>query len=155
MPTKKLLNPDWPRSSSADFAQGIQIGDTIHVSGQVAQAPDGSLVGEGDMQAQARQVFANIEAVLALGGATDSTIADVCRTEDRTNVTFDTDFADIRTYVPAEFNGIVVLRLGNQSKEHLLGVAARLLPTLESQPLRGQLWIVEDSQIRIRGTSED
>ena len=91
----------------------------------------------------------------ALGGATDSTIAEVCRTENRTIVTFDTDFADIRTYVPAEFNGIVVLRLGNQSKEHLLGVAARLLPTLESQPLRGQLWIVEDSQIRIREKSED
>jgi 2-iminobutanoate/2-iminopropanoate deaminase len=69
MPAKKLLNPDWPRSSSADFAQGIQIGDTIYVSGQVAQAADGSLVGEGDMAAQAHQVFANIEAVLALGGA--------------------------------------------------------------------------------------
>ena len=70
MPAKKLLNPDWPRSSSADFAQGIQVGDTIHVSGQVAQAPDGSVVGEGNMEAQARQVFANIEAVLSLGGAT-------------------------------------------------------------------------------------
>lgn len=70
MSAKKRLNPDWPRSSSADFAQGIQVGETIHVSGQVAQAPDGTLVGEGDMQAQARQVFANIEAVLALGGAT-------------------------------------------------------------------------------------
>jgi len=69
MPAKKLLNPDWPRSSSADFAQGIQVGETIYVSGQVAQAPDGNLVGEGDMAAQARQVFANIEAVLALGGA--------------------------------------------------------------------------------------
>jgi 2-iminobutanoate/2-iminopropanoate deaminase len=70
MATKKILNPDWQRSSNADFAQGIQIGDTIHVSGQVAQAADGSLVGDGDMEAQARQVFANIEAVLKLGGAT-------------------------------------------------------------------------------------
>ena len=75
MSAKKRLNPDWPRSSSADFAQGIQVGDTIYVSGQVAQAPDGALVGEGDMQAQARQVFANIEAVLALGGATLNDIA--------------------------------------------------------------------------------
>ena len=70
MATKKILNPNWPRSSSADFAQGIQVGDTIHVSGQVAQAADGSLVGDGDMEAQARQVFANIEAVLKLGGGT-------------------------------------------------------------------------------------
>lgn len=66
---KEILNPDWPRSAKADFAQGIKCGDTIHVSGQVAQAPDGSMVGAGDMEAQARQVFANIEAVLAEGGA--------------------------------------------------------------------------------------
>ena len=69
MPGKVLLNPDWPRSASADFAQGIRIGDTIYVAGQVAQAPDGSVVGAGDMEAQARQVFVNIEAVLSLGGA--------------------------------------------------------------------------------------
>ena len=74
MSTKKLLNPDWPRSSGADFAQGIQVAETIYVSGQVAQAPDGGLVGEGDMETQARQVFANIEAVLTLGGATLSDI---------------------------------------------------------------------------------
>lgn len=70
MPSKIILNPDWPRSARADFAQGIQVGETIYVSGQVAQAPDGNLVGDGDMEAQARQVFSNIEAVLALGGAT-------------------------------------------------------------------------------------
>jgi enamine deaminase RidA (YjgF/YER057c/UK114 family) len=70
MPTKKLLNPDWPRSSNADFAQGIQVGETIYVSGQVAQDAGGALVGKNDMQAQARQVFANIEVVLMLGGAT-------------------------------------------------------------------------------------
>ncbi len=75
MPSKKILNPHWPRSASADFAQGIQVGETIYVSGQVAQAPDGTLVGEGDMEAQARQVFSNIEAVLALGGATLHDIA--------------------------------------------------------------------------------
>ncbi|MEM7406382.1 MAG: RidA family protein [Pseudomonadota bacterium] len=66
---KQILNPDWPRSAQADFAQGIKCGDTIYVSGQVAQAPDGSLVGDGDMEAQARQVFTNVGAVLELGGA--------------------------------------------------------------------------------------
>ena len=69
MNKKIVLNPDWPRCAASDFAQGIRIGDEIHVSGQVAQAPDGSLVGEGDMEAQSRQVFANIEGVLALAGA--------------------------------------------------------------------------------------
>lgn len=69
MSRKELLHPDWPRAASADYAQGVKIGDTIYVSGQVAQDPDGNAIGEGDMEAQARQVFANIAGVLAVGGA--------------------------------------------------------------------------------------
>ena len=69
MPRKIILDPGWPRAKKAGFAQGTQIGDTIYVAGQVAQDPDGKLVGPGDMKAQARQVFANIEAVLAVAGA--------------------------------------------------------------------------------------
>ena len=69
MPRKIILDPGWPRVKKAGFAQGTQIGDTIYVAGQVAQDPEGKLVGPGDMKAQARQVFANIEAVLAVAGA--------------------------------------------------------------------------------------
>ena len=88
MTQKIVLNPDWPRTPKADFAQGIQCGDTIYVSGQVAQAPDGSLVGAGDMEAQARQIFCNVEAVLALGGGT---LGDIVRIT--TYVTDMTDYA--------------------------------------------------------------
>ena len=70
MPRKIILDPGWPRAKKAGFAMGTQVGDTIYVAGQVAQDPDGKLVGAGDMAAQARQVFANIEAVLAVAGAT-------------------------------------------------------------------------------------
>jgi len=70
MPGKIILDPGWPRAKKAGFAMGTQVGDTIYVAGQVAQDPDGKLVGPGDMKAQARQVFANIEAVLAVAGAT-------------------------------------------------------------------------------------
>lgn len=69
MPRKIILDPGWPRARTAGFAMGMQVGDTIYVAGQVAQDPDGKLVGAGDMTAQARQVFANIEAVLAVAGA--------------------------------------------------------------------------------------
>ena len=69
MTNKQILNPPWPRAAKADFAQGIQVGNTIYVSGQVAQDGNGALVGEGAMELQARQVFANIEAVLAVAGA--------------------------------------------------------------------------------------
>lgn len=70
MAKKIILNPDWPRAGRAGFAMGIRIGDTVYVAGQVAQDPDGNVVGEGDMTAQSRCVFANIEAVLKEAGAT-------------------------------------------------------------------------------------
>lgn len=45
-------------------------GRVLHLSGQVAQAEDGSVVGAGDIVAQARQVLENIRGVLASVGGT-------------------------------------------------------------------------------------
>src|SRR5262245_18020143 len=42
---------------------------TIYISGQIALDKDGKVVGEGDMKAQAEQVFKNLEAALAAAGA--------------------------------------------------------------------------------------
>ncbi len=42
---------------------------TIYISGQIAYDKDGKLVGAGDMQAQAEQVFKNLEAALTAAGA--------------------------------------------------------------------------------------
>ena len=44
-------------------------GKTIYISGQIALDKDGKVVGEGDMKAQAEQVFKNLEAALAAAGA--------------------------------------------------------------------------------------
>jgi 2-iminobutanoate/2-iminopropanoate deaminase len=41
----------------------------IYISGQIALDKDGKVVGEGDMKAQAEQVFKNLEAALAAAGA--------------------------------------------------------------------------------------
>ncbi|MGI8857654.1 MAG: RidA family protein [Thermomicrobiales bacterium] len=47
-------------------------GRVLHLSGQVAQAEDGSVVGAGDIVAQARQVLENIRGVLtSVGGTMD------------------------------------------------------------------------------------
>jgi predicted nuclease of predicted toxin-antitoxin system len=59
-------------------------------------------------------------------GAKDDTIADVCRVEKRAIVTLDTDFADIRTYPPDEYSGIIVLRLSRQDKPMLCRSFSRL-----------------------------
>jgi len=44
-------------------------GKTIYISGQIALDKDGKVVGDGDMKAQAEQVFKNLEAALAAAGA--------------------------------------------------------------------------------------
>lgn len=84
------------------------------------------------------------------GGSPDRRLANICRQEDRTLVTFDTDFADIREYPPRTHPGIVVLRLDNQARGHTLAVGARFLRLLPGNSLDGQLWIVEDTRVRIR-----
>jgi reactive intermediate/imine deaminase len=45
-------------------------GPTLMISGQVPLDGEGRLVGEGDPQAQLRQVFKNLAAALAAAGAT-------------------------------------------------------------------------------------
>jgi reactive intermediate/imine deaminase len=43
---------------------------TIYISGQIAYDKDGKVVGAGDMNAQAEQVFKNLETALTAAGAT-------------------------------------------------------------------------------------
>jgi hypothetical protein len=66
-------------------------------------------------------------------------------------ITLDTDFADIRVYPPAQFPGLIVLRLHRQDKPHVLEVIDRLIPVFASEPLEHLLWIVEETCLRIRG----
>ena len=84
-----------------------------------------------------------------MNGAADPDLAAVCCNEDRILVTLDLDFTDIRAYPPEGYPGIVVIRPSRQSRDHLLDLAHFLLNGL-TDSLRGQLWIVEDSRIRIR-----
>ena len=85
-----------------------------------------------------------------LAGAEDPDIAAVCLDEDRILLTLDLDFADVRAYPPQSYPGLMVLRISNQSPRRQLEAVSRILPSLSGSSLRGQLWVVEDSRIRIR-----
>jgi 2-iminobutanoate/2-iminopropanoate deaminase len=93
MSKRVQLIPDWPWAASAGIAQGVRSGDRIYVSGQVAFDRDGKLVGEGDMTAQTRQVFANIAAVLAEAGAGLNDVVKI--------TAFITDMSQYRDYAAA------------------------------------------------------
>ena len=51
------------------LSQGFRVGDLLLVSGQAAIDENGGLVGVGDFDAQAEQVFRNLQRVLEAGGS--------------------------------------------------------------------------------------
>ncbi len=70
MPEQIEVNPEWPWTKTFRISQGMRVGNTVYLSGQIAFDPDGNVVGVDDMGAQARQVFKNMRTVLAEAGAT-------------------------------------------------------------------------------------
>lgn len=85
-----------------------------------------------------------------LRGELDMGIADVCRQENPAIVTLDLDFADIRAYPPGDYDGIIVLRLNDQSRASVSRVLARIVPLFDTEPLARRLWIVDEHQVRMR-----
>jgi predicted nuclease of predicted toxin-antitoxin system len=83
-------------------------------------------------------------------GESDANLAAACRKEGRAIVTLDLNFADIRTFPPSDYAGIIVLRLVRLDKYFVLSALQRLLPVLEQEPLIGKLWIVQETSVRIR-----
>lgn len=85
-----------------------------------------------------------------LSGEIDPRIAEICTSEARILVTFDRGFSNIRIYPPSNSPGMIVFRLKNQDKRHVLAVSARLIEALTQRELRNELWIVHENRIRIR-----
>lgn len=89
------------------------------ISGQVALAPDGSLVGAGDVDLQLRQVFANLRAAVEAAGGTLDNIASL--------TVYLKDIAHHRNYLKILAEEFAERR----PAETLLQVAALGLPELE------------------------
>lgn len=72
----KSFNPPGIWAPFGAFSMGVVQGDgqVVYLKGQVSLAPDGEIVGKGDMQVQVRQVLENIQAVL---GHVGGTMADI------------------------------------------------------------------------------
>jgi predicted nuclease of predicted toxin-antitoxin system len=85
----------------------------------------------------------------ALSGARDERVVERCRVEQRALLTLDLDFADIRSYPPGEYHGIVVLRPSESDRTRVLRLLGRIVPLLDRESLSGALWIVDEHRVRI------
>ncbi|TAK37357.1 MAG: hypothetical protein EPO28_12090 [Saprospiraceae bacterium] len=85
-----------------------------------------------------------------LEGKPDPLIFKVCSEEQRILVTLDKGFSDIRRYPPGTHPGFIVLRLKNQDKFSIIEIFKKVIPLLQTEHLPGNLWIVDDYQVRIR-----
>lgn len=75
---KTTLNPS-SLPPALGYSQIVKVsgGTTIYIAGQVAWDERGELVGEGDLERQASQVFSNVVVALAEAGATPSDLVKV------------------------------------------------------------------------------
>ena len=67
----KRSNPA-PLSKPTGYTHVVEVtgpAKTVYISGQIAFDKDGTVVGAGDMKAQAEQVFKNLQAALDAAGA--------------------------------------------------------------------------------------
>jgi predicted nuclease of predicted toxin-antitoxin system len=89
-----------------------------------------------------------------MGGDADPIVARTIQREERALLTLDVGFGNIQQYPPADYHGIIVLRLRRQDKKSVLEVVERLVEQLPRESLTGQLWIVDENEIRIWSDDE-
>ena len=69
-----ISTPDAPEAIGP-YSQAVKVGGTVWLSGQIPLVPDTMELVQGDIRAQATQVFANLAAVAgAAGGQLDNAV---------------------------------------------------------------------------------
>ena len=65
---KHVIQTSSAPAAVGPYSQAIDCGDIVFCSGQIPLVPETGLMVEGGIEEQARQMFANIKAVLAAAG---------------------------------------------------------------------------------------
>jgi len=99
-------------------------GATLYIAGQIALDPGGTLVGKGDITAQAVQVFENLKAVLSASGATFRDVVKL--TVFATDLAYRPKIAEVRgRYISDEFPASTFLVVSSlASPDYLLEIEA-------------------------------
>lgn len=84
-----------------------------------------------------------------LAGTNDDRILAVAASEGRVLISLDRDFANVLQHPPERTAGIVVLRLHDQTLPLIRHTAETLSGLLADKRLRGRLWVLDESRLRI------
>jgi 2-iminobutanoate/2-iminopropanoate deaminase len=74
--SKEAKSLGMPWEQEYGYAQGVKVGDTIYLFGQVSHDDRGTIIGRGDMEAQMRRAYANVDKMLRQYGATMANVVD-------------------------------------------------------------------------------
>jgi reactive intermediate/imine deaminase len=67
---KQIIQSADAPAAIGPYSQAVRAGDTLYMSGQIPLDPKTMQIVDGGIEAQTRQVFANLRAVAAAAGAT-------------------------------------------------------------------------------------
>lgn len=74
--SRQIIRTDQAPQAIGTYSQAVKVGTTVYLSGQIPLLPDTMELVVGDMQAQIRRVFDNLQAVARAAGGS---LADVVK----------------------------------------------------------------------------
>ncbi len=84
------------------YSHAAKAGKTLYIAGQIARDADGNLVGKGDFEAQARQVYTNLKNILKESGGDLKNIVKM------TTILTHYDYVESRRKILDEFFGDIM-----------------------------------------------
>ena len=76
MITKQIIRTERAPAAIGTYSQAVKVGGTVYLSGQIPLVPETMELVPGDMPAQIRRVFDNLQAVAEAAGGT---LADIVK----------------------------------------------------------------------------
>ena len=73
--SREIIHTDKAPQAIGTYSQAVKIGSTVYLSGQIPLVPETMEMVDGDMEAQIRRVFDNLQAVAQAAGGSLADIA--------------------------------------------------------------------------------
>lgn len=73
--SREIIHTDRAPAAIGPYSQAVRVNDTVYLSGQIPLDPSSGLLVEGDITAQARRAFDNLQAVCEAAGGSLAQVA--------------------------------------------------------------------------------